>query len=1498
MNSPRVGALLAVACLAAAPLASAQHVSNFYFSVDIGGDWSFSDPIKVGNGPEVLDPGDIFYSDPTGLSTQKDDLALFGFDPQPLPPLPIPSAPIPPERDSAFDLDGEDQLPLDLLFIDPPHMMGPTNGLFLNPHILYYSLDDDDALGWWNNSVPVMSGPDRGGAKDELLFVTNWPGFQSGVPGSPHLGEADLGLGSNPMPPEFDDDVDALDLHNERYWYFSADHEARANLDPGDIYRIDRAAPGGPPVKVVDNAQLGMPDGVDIDAFEFLLSDDATVIAALGGLQGPGTYLMVIFSVDTDDLDTPTDESGMVNPAAIYISAMNGTFVLLSVREDDVDALTLNGIEEEPPVDAKWYQPPDLSTDGMDVDATEPSILADDFLCTTNGALTNIVVYGSWLHDLLPPGGPADCTFTLSIHADIPVGPLPWSTPGELLWLKTFAAGQYPLPEIEADQIAEGWLDPPTTNYIPGVAPGPADTVCWKYTFPIDPADAFVQTGTVVNPIIYWLDVQAMPNDPTGEARFGWKSSTTNWNDDAVWGQGLEPYPGPWTDLHYPPGHERHPESMDLAFEIYGDGKRPETPEFDWGDAPDPTYPTLSINTGASHWVAANALPRFGQYVDTEFDGQPAPPGTGDDLTGVPDDEDGINVSAIKPGAQSSWLTVAYDTAGGGATIQGWVDFNVDGVWTPDERVASNLTFISGVAFPISFAVPAYAPPGLTTYARFRISSQTDLPPDGAAPDGEVEDYEITIREPDIDFGDAPDATVGTGKNYPTRLVDDGARHIRVTAPAPGLTLASIDMEANGQPEAQALGDDNNGADDEDGIILPPFLQLGVTASVTANVQNAAGYLNAWVDLNADGDWGDAGEQVITDAAVSPGANGVSFPVPATAALGSTFARFRLDSAGGVSMLGLALDGEVEDYEIEIRKKFPPDLGPKWIQPPDCSNGINIASWRFKDRESSPYGYVVADDWECDGRPINAIRWWGSYIQYMGPVAAPDTPQGGVRPAGFRIRWFTDMPAAQNPDGYSRPVYELTNTFVQLLPPRSAITNTQQTAEKFICSTPLDAWGFSGQYEHKYQYTAVLEEPWNEKPGDVYWLSIEAVYTNSFTPPADNTLMWGWETIDPLYNWNDDAVIASNLITGHTAWQEMVYPPPVPPWDSGPYDGESINMAFALYSTVTPRRAYKWRQPPDMLTGVDMPSWSWVTVPAAPPPYVTNSIRADDFISDGRRITDIHWWGSYPWWQWNRDGSQTNQVPPPAGLPTRPHGFNLSWHTNATCLPSTALTNLFVNLDDCHETYYGTVRQNWLDILVEAPVFEHEYQYYVDLLDPRINAPWYEQTNGHYWINIEAVFDDFFVPLRYPQQGSYTNHMGWGWKITADEVTNCPSVVTDTYPIPQPWTVSKLPVLHPREGDTHDLAFELTTDEVATSVWHQTPEIVWITHDTSGTSLIGSVGDLGAGTQHLYQSHIALASNIWSSVLQKPVPYPPPATNWWMYSNATNTFEFYRIISK
>jgi len=210
------------------------------------------------------------------------------------------------------------------------------------------------------------------------------------------------------------------------------------------------------------------------------------------------------------------------------------------------------------------------------------------------------------------------------------------------------------------------------------------------------------------------------------------------------------------------------------------------------------------------------------------------------------------------------------------------------------------------------------------------------------------------------DWGDAP-------LNYHTRLVDNGARH-RIEA---GWSLgALVDAETNGLPSPDASLDDSSGVDDEDGITFTTALVRGAVASVQVKVNvptDQQGFINAWIDFNADGDFSDAplGEHFIVDQAVAGtgGEQTFSFnvPVPASAACGNTFARFRLSNISGIPYDGNGGTGEVEDYLVVIEAL---DFGDAPAPYPTL-----LANNGARQIVRSGWSIGASVDRECDGLP-------------------------------------------------------------------------------------------------------------------------------------------------------------------------------------------------------------------------------------------------------------------------------------------------------------------------------------------------------------------------------------------------------------------------------------------------------------------------------------------------------------------------------------------------
>jgi hypothetical protein len=564
----------------------------------------------------------------------------------------------------------------------------------------------------------------------------------------------------------------------------------------------------------------------------------------------------------------------------------------------------------------KWLQMPDETPKGIDVEMTTPYQLADDFLCTNTGAITDLHLWVSWRDDIKPPD--TQLRFNISIWSDQPNSGQPgdYSHPLEMLWQTNMVAPHFTSRHWKEVVPGEGWMRPPS-EYRPL-----ADQHIWQYNFFFDPENVFTQTGTPQNPKVYWVAVSVTILGQPGEFFIGWKTSTNHWNDDAVW----RFQNGPWGELRYPPLHPDDGKSMDLAFVITSKEER-----LDFGDAPDQPYPTLLVNNGARHLITPLGpwLGAAGDNPDDEPDGQPNNAATGDDLDISPvnpgsnyDDENGVVIPTLYVGQTASIQVIVSNPSGLNSYVDGWIDFNANGVWgdLPAELVFSG-------PLPVGTnPILATVPPSIVatnTYARFRINSVGPLVPTGLAQDGEVEDYAVRIEEeiPTLDFGDAPD------QPYPTLLVSNGARHLVV----PGVLLGTnIDAELNGQPTVNADGDDLAGIpDDEDGVTFTSPLVPGFNTTVQV-VASAPGFLNAWVDFGRDGSWIQAADQIFTAYPLNPGVNNLVFFVPAGAVSGTnTYARFRFSATvPGLSYAGPAPDGEVEDYRIVI-------------QPPPVSEGAD-----------------------------------------------------------------------------------------------------------------------------------------------------------------------------------------------------------------------------------------------------------------------------------------------------------------------------------------------------------------------------------------------------------------------------------------------------------------------------------------------------------------------------------------------------------------------------
>ncbi|MBN1508558.1 MAG: hypothetical protein JW955_17040 [Sedimentisphaerales bacterium] len=831
-----------------------------------------------------------------------------------------------------------------------------------------------------------------------------------------------------------------------------------------------------------------------------------------------------------------------------------------------------------------WPQLPDLGFTGIDI-SLEQATLADDFRCTATGPVRDIHIWGSFRDDVLPKEGPDSLTFEISIHSDVPASGKRWSLPGDRLWTRTFKPGEYTVRRVHNGP--EDWYDPARGLYVPQ-----NHRYAFQYNFCID-RDPFTQREGS----IYWLAVTE--SSATGNYSFGWKTAVreSRWNDDAVYDQ------SGWMEMAYPKGHKYGGESLDLAF-VITDGLDL-LANRDLGDAPDSSnsvagaqmlaypsgvfahFPTVYL-AGSPPFGPIHLYPRdmyyLGKWVSLESEADIGLDDDGvtniDPLNDAADRDgadDGLQLPVPMPYCQRTTLNYTVtvtNAAAQEAYVNVWCDWNRDGDWDdillcPDgDRVPE---------WAVQNDKPAFAGVGtysLTTspfkcwhpvkdridpiWVRISIAEQEHLPSiivPGAAPGiegtgprdgykyGETEDYYIrpTDEPPAVkyDWGDAPESAAAPG--YPTLAASNGARHVP-TGPWLGDENGMPDSEPDGQPQADALGDDSTANDDENGVWWLPLFP-GLPAATGVVVGGGGGVVQAWIDFNSDHTW--QSSEKIFDGFLSDGIHTINFTTPTTAVIGQTFARFRISREGGLNPEGEAKDGEVEDHRLRILE--PPEAQKQWCQRPDLTpQGIDI---RVDGDESLPRR--IADDFECrqPGR-LTHVRLWGSWkgdrkgeLKRLHLRIHPDDPVG---PDGADAR-----------NKYSKPgpgtLWEgefLTGQFIETLHHTVGIDGEwwwDPASGDAVPGGDKQVWQLDIDVSPE---KAFRQEGTSESPR-IYWLEVTA-------ETADG--QFGWKTRWWPEHFMDDAVFYGGA-NDPPVWRELFYPHGHKYYAN---ERNSIDMAFCL----------------------------------------------------------------------------------------------------------------------------------------------------------------------------------------------------------------------------------------------------------------------------------------------------------------------------------------------
>jgi len=166
----------------------------------------------------------------------------------------------------------------------------------------------------------------------------------------------------------------------------------------------------------------------------------------------------------------------------------------------------------------------------------------------------------------------------------------------------------------------------------------------------------------------------------------------------------------------------------------------------------------------------------------------------------------------------------------------------------------------------------------------------------------------------------------------------------------------------------------------------------------------------------------------------------------------------------------------------------------KWSQLPDMNEGIDYLSMHRS------YGPVVVDDFQSDGRPIYGFHWWGSYI-----ANDPNLPSGQSQSISFEISFHPNVPAGQDVYTFSTPgqPYQFQIVYAQEI-----LFGTTQAGQKV------------------YEYWALLNTPWQETAGNIYWVDF------AWNAAQDSTGTTSWGLHESTQHFGDYAVTTNQSLAG------------------------------------------------------------------------------------------------------------------------------------------------------------------------------------------------------------------------------------------------------------------------------------------------------------------------------------------------------------------------------
>ncbi|MFO0819085.1 MAG: tandem-95 repeat protein [Pirellulales bacterium] len=311
--------------------------------------------------------------------------------------------------------------------------------------------------------------------------------------------------------------------------------------------------------------------------------------------------------------------------------------------------------------------------------------------------------------------------------------------------------------------------------------------------------------------------------------------------------------------------------------------------ELDYGDHLDNLanrFPTLFPNNGARHTIYENDTTIYlGRLIDQDNNnGQPTGDAKGDDANST------TTLASI----------LSLDPSGANGNLL-WA--GVLGQMTVGPVVDGESFTISDRGYTVTFLFDS---DGSTAV------SQTPLPASTIVIPFNTGDSANVVASKIVD---------AIGRSRVTDLTTGAGLSVHATAAGNIVTITP-----NNDEDSLRFGGDLRIPLNPNTTSTPFELLVGGATAATG------GFLDAWFDWNADGDWTDPGERVFASQAVVKGLNHLTIvtPTSATAATGGTSiaARFRLSTTGGLTTNNISVGGEVEDYRVTVFGGAPPVPNP------------------------------------------------------------------------------------------------------------------------------------------------------------------------------------------------------------------------------------------------------------------------------------------------------------------------------------------------------------------------------------------------------------------------------------------------------------------------------------------------------------------------------------------------------------------------------------------